>query len=261
VSRLTLSLVVIAKDEEPMLADCLRSVRGLADELLVVLDDRTQDRTAEIALTHGARLGSFTYDEQAGALAAARNTAAAHVTTSWALWLDADERLTPYGRYAVGMAMAAVEQGAAVDGFAFLLANRQLVDGETTSVGPSNVRLGRSDLRWSGSRIHSELRIDGDPHAGRWRLITGDTSIDHFGYGYSPDVMAAKVERNLRLLLMDVADNPRDGQAWSYLAELFGQLGRRREAATAARNALKTGMLRRREQILQMRQLARGRAA
>ena len=260
-SRPTLGLAVIAKDEERMLADCLRSVRGLADELLVVLDDRTTDRTAEIARAHGARLGSFTYDEQAGALAAARNTAAELVMTNWALWLDADERLTTYGRYAVGMAMAAVEQAAPVDGFAFVLANRQIDDGQTTSVGPSNVRLGRSDLRWSGSRIHSELRIDGDPHAGRWRLITGDTSIDHFGYSYSPEIMAVKVERNLRLLRMDVADNPRDGQAHAYLAELYWHLGRNREAADAARKALKTGMLRRREQILQMRQLARGRAA
>jgi glycosyltransferase involved in cell wall biosynthesis len=260
-SRPTLSVVVIAKDEERLLADCLESARGLVDEVLCVIDDRTQDRTAEIARVHGARLGSFTYDEQAGALATARNTALDLVETTWALHLDADERLTPYGRYAIAMALDEIERGARVDGFAPLLENRRL-DGTTTSIGPVNVRLARVDsrIRWYG-RLHSELRIDGAPDAGVWRLIVGQPSIVHLGYDPTFLHDRAKVDRNLRLLRMDVADNPRDGQAHAYLAELYAQLGQMAEARRCAGRALASGLLRRTEQIRQMQHIRKGRAA
>ena len=43
-----LTLCVIAKNEESMLDDCLASVRGLADAIVVV-DTGSTDRTADIA--------------------------------------------------------------------------------------------------------------------------------------------------------------------------------------------------------------------
>ena len=50
----TLSALVIAHNEEPQLADCLERLR-FADEVVVVLD-RTTDRSAEIARGFGARV-------------------------------------------------------------------------------------------------------------------------------------------------------------------------------------------------------------
>jgi len=54
VSKLRLSALVVAHDEERQLADCLACL-GFADETVVVLD-RCRDRSREIALSFTERL-------------------------------------------------------------------------------------------------------------------------------------------------------------------------------------------------------------
>ena len=49
-----LSALVVARNEEGQLDDCLRRL-GFADELVVVLD-RCTDRSREIAVAHGGRV-------------------------------------------------------------------------------------------------------------------------------------------------------------------------------------------------------------
>lgn len=86
-----LSVCVIARDEEAVLARCLGSVQAVADELVVV-DTGSTDRTVEIARSFGARLGSFAWGDD---FAAARNAALDLATGEWILWLDADDYLAP----------------------------------------------------------------------------------------------------------------------------------------------------------------------
>ena len=50
-----LTAAVIAKDEQEMLPDCLRSI-AFADECLVLVDAATHDQTREIAWSLGARV-------------------------------------------------------------------------------------------------------------------------------------------------------------------------------------------------------------
>ena len=52
-SRPHTSLTVIVRDEEHNLPDCLGSVAGLFDQV-VVLDTGSRDRTREVAAAHGA---------------------------------------------------------------------------------------------------------------------------------------------------------------------------------------------------------------
>jgi glycosyltransferase involved in cell wall biosynthesis len=51
----TLTLCLIARDEEDMLGDCLASLEGVADQIIVV-DTGSRDRTKEIALEMGAEV-------------------------------------------------------------------------------------------------------------------------------------------------------------------------------------------------------------
>lgn len=86
----TVGVVVIARDEERHIAACLQSATW-ADDLLVVLDDRTRDRTAELAQQHGARVVRRSFSD----FARFRNEALALATTDWVFFLDADEQITP----------------------------------------------------------------------------------------------------------------------------------------------------------------------
>jgi len=86
-----LSVAIIARDEERHIGAAVESVAGLADEVLVLLDDRTRDQTGEIARAHGARVLS----EPWRGFPAQRNRALSLCRGAWVLFLDADERVSP----------------------------------------------------------------------------------------------------------------------------------------------------------------------
>ena len=87
--RPRLSLAMIVRDEQDVLADSIESVRSIVDEI-VVLDTGSRDRTVEIARESGAAVHPFAWKNHFGA---ARNQCLRHVTGQWVLWLDAGERL------------------------------------------------------------------------------------------------------------------------------------------------------------------------
>jgi glycosyltransferase involved in cell wall biosynthesis len=85
----TLSVVIITFDEESNLRRTLESVRGLADEIVVV-DSGSTDRTLEIAREFGARV----FVEPWKGFAAQKNSALEKATCDWILSLDADEAVS-----------------------------------------------------------------------------------------------------------------------------------------------------------------------
>jgi len=87
----TLSVIIITKNEQSHIENCIKSVVGLADEIIVV-DSQSTDRTAEIARSMGAKV-SITTDWQGFGIQ--KNRALALSTSEWVLSLDADERVTP----------------------------------------------------------------------------------------------------------------------------------------------------------------------
>jgi glycosyltransferase involved in cell wall biosynthesis len=85
-----LSVAIIACNEAANLPRCLDSV-AFADEVIVVVDDRSRDDTERIARARGARVEVHRYE---GNLAQ-KNVALALATHAWVLALDADEALSP----------------------------------------------------------------------------------------------------------------------------------------------------------------------
>lgn len=86
---MNLSAVILAKNEEQNIADCLEGVK-FADEILV-LDDNSTDRTADLARHLGARVVIHSLN---GNFASQRNYALNLVHGKWVLFLDADERIS-----------------------------------------------------------------------------------------------------------------------------------------------------------------------
>lgn len=87
----TLSVILITRNEEANLADCLASLEGIAQQIVVV-DTQSTDQTLEIAKNHGALLSQ---PPDWPGFGPQKNRALELATEEWVLSLDADERLTP----------------------------------------------------------------------------------------------------------------------------------------------------------------------
>jgi glycosyltransferase involved in cell wall biosynthesis len=84
---ITISLCMIVKNEEQILAKCLNSIREIADEIIII-DTGSTDKTKEIAYSFTDKVYDF---EWINDFAAARNFAFSKATKDYQLWLDADD--------------------------------------------------------------------------------------------------------------------------------------------------------------------------
>ena len=89
-AKLPLSVVVITKNEENNIGDCLKSVFDWVDEIVVV-DDESKDRTVAIA----GEFASKVYHRKMDNEGKHRNWAYAQAANEWVLSLDADEMVSP----------------------------------------------------------------------------------------------------------------------------------------------------------------------
>lgn len=89
-SKPTLAVALIVKNEEKHLQACLDTVKDWADEI-VLLDSGSTDRTEEIARQYTDKF--YTNLEWPG-FGKQRQLAQQYVTADYVLWLDADERVT-----------------------------------------------------------------------------------------------------------------------------------------------------------------------
>ena len=107
----TLSVILITRNEEANLDDCLTSLEGIAQQIVVV-DTNSSDRTLEIAKKHGA---SISQPVDWPGFGPQKNRALDLATSEWVLSLDADERLTPALKSEI---LTAIHHSAHVDCFA-----------------------------------------------------------------------------------------------------------------------------------------------
>ena len=82
----TLSVAIIARNEERHIGGALASVVDLAGEIVAVVDNRSSDTTADICRTFGARV----HIEPWRGFPAQRNRALDLCTGTWVLFLDAE---------------------------------------------------------------------------------------------------------------------------------------------------------------------------
>jgi glycosyltransferase involved in cell wall biosynthesis len=84
-----ISGVVIAKNAEGMIADCLDSLSFC--EEIIVIDNKSEDRTGEIAVKMGAKVVEYSSDD----FSEMRNLGMKKAIGEWLLYIDSDERITP----------------------------------------------------------------------------------------------------------------------------------------------------------------------
>ena len=82
----TLSVCIIAKNEEKFLPDCIDSIKTVANEIILV-DTGSSDRTVEIAKSYNCKVFNFPWQND---FSKARNFALEKAQSDWILSIDAD---------------------------------------------------------------------------------------------------------------------------------------------------------------------------
>lgn len=209
-----LSVCIIARNEESRLAAAIRSVHGLADEV-VVTDTGSTDATIQLAESLGARVSRFQWCED---FAAARNACQAQARGEWLFWLDADERLKTGGAGVVRRAIA--DCGAMA--YHVIREDNFSVDRDDWFSEMYQLRLVRRDLpcRWQG-RIHEQLTPQPVALAAKLGKAVRASQIRLQHWGYTGDRIPEKLRRAAYLCDLELKERP--GQLY-YLVELARSL-------------------------------------
>ncbi|HUW22057.1 MAG TPA: glycosyltransferase family 2 protein [Candidatus Bathyarchaeia archaeon] len=90
-NKIGLSVIIIVRNEEAMIADALKSVNWA--EEIIVFDTGSSDKTAQVARDTGVKV--FQVPFRGYNFSKWRNQALKRAGENWILYLDADERVTP----------------------------------------------------------------------------------------------------------------------------------------------------------------------
>ena len=176
------SATIITKNEEDHIADCLRSARQVADEI-IVLDSGSSDRTVEIARQY-ADLVEVTDWPGFGVQ---KQRALEKATGDWVLSIDADERITEELAREINHTLSAPDADAYKLPWAVTLYGKRLDFGRS---GRAPLRLFRREgVRFSDAMVHEKILI---PSGRTVRTLRGRlTHYTHRDFGHSLDKSAS----------------------------------------------------------------------
>jgi tetratricopeptide (TPR) repeat protein len=210
---------MIVRNEERFLADCLHSLTGIVDEIVIV-DTGSTDASIPIAQAFGATIVESRWQ---GDFAAARNLALEHCAAEWTLYIDADERLREIDRATIEPALADPRH----------LAYRIWLRPRPGYTPYREFRLFRNDprIRFRGV-IHESLEPDlrAVAAADGQSIGTLDALLDHVGYEGD---QTAKHRRNLPLLREQTRQTPERVFLWWHLGQVLSGLGQEEAAEEA----------------------------
>lgn len=182
----TISLCMIVKNEEEILARCLESAKDLVDEINIV-DTGSTDRTKEIASKYTDRIFDFPWIDN---FAAARNESFKYATKDYILYLDADDVILEKDREKFKQLKETLDPS--VDSVSMYY------DAGTDQYGNVTLRYRRNRLvkreknfTWQGD-CHQYLNVHG-------KIINSDVAVTHkkikHAVGRTISIYEKKVER------------------------------------------------------------------
>jgi len=187
-----ISAVVLTKNEEKNLQECLESVRWV-DEIIVI-DDNSTDKTVEIAKSLKAKVFSHPLNNN---FAEQRNFGLERAKGEWVLFVDADERVSPE----LAAEIKKEIKNTKVDGFYLkrqdFFGGRALKYGETANV--RLLRLGRKGKGEWRREVHEVWEIKGETEELKNPILhyphqTLSDFIDHINFHSTLHAQALKKE-------------------------------------------------------------------
>ncbi len=194
-SKLSLSMIV--KNEEANLRECLESVAGIVDEIVLV-DTGSTDSTLKIAEEFNATIYHFDWIND---FSAARNFALSKSTGDWILYLDADERLV---RRSKSELLNIVKKDTLL-GVNCLINNVDEVTGTPKFMKYIRLFHNSQNISFTG-KAHEQ--IEASLNANNYSVVNSKIEIIHLGYNVDNAGLKEKANRNLLPLLAEYQSNP-----------------------------------------------------
>ncbi|MFZ5595902.1 MAG: glycosyltransferase [Bacillota bacterium] len=227
----TVSLCIIARNEERCIEACINSARDLADEIILV-DTGSTDKTREIAAGCGAGVYTYTWRDD---FAAARNYSLELARGDWILVLDADEILEPVGPGELAGLMSAQAEG-------YFITIRNYLDKELHFYEDSAVRLFKNNPRYRFENpLHEQVATSIKRHNSGAGLVFSSLLIHHFGYLQRRIESKQKRSRNIDLIKKALTGKKGDPFLLYSLGIEYFQAGQTLKGIECVKNAL-TGM-------------------
>ena len=218
----TISACMIVKNEEELLPQCLRSIKNVVDEIIVV-DTGSSDRTVEIAESFGAKVYHHPWEND---FSKHRNQSISYAKGEWILIIDADEEF--YAEDAAILREAIKDSKA---DFMYLQCFDMESTGEPHGVF-NQVRLFRNGLGMQYSRsVHNQLQVVG-------RSFYSKLRFRHFGYDLDPLKMEEKHQRTTSLLQKAIEADPGDPFNYFQLSSSYSMNREYRKAIEQGEKAL-----------------------
>ena len=190
-----ISACMIVKNEEEFLPNCLNSIKGVVDEIIIV-DTGSTDDTMTIAKNFGAKVYHHPWNDS---FSEARNHCLNHASGDWILQIDADEELEQADIPKLRLAISDHRYNG------IIIAIQSIIkDGLHTFYHPRIFRRGKGFYK---DIIHEQTIIEGE------RLPT-EIRLYHHGYNLDEKKMRIKWQRTTHLLKKQIAHNKHDGFAW-----------------------------------------------
>lgn len=195
----SVSLCMIVKDEEDSVLAAIESVRDLIDELIVV-DTGSKDKTPLVALEAGAKIFTFNWTMN---FSAARNFALQQASSTWVLVLDADEVLEPINSETF-ITLLSDKQ---VEGYYFRI--KSVLDSMANESCDQVVRLfrNRQDYQFEGA-IHEQIAPSILKANNGCGLASVPFTILHYGYQKDRLEIKEKFNRNSQIIIQELQLTP-----------------------------------------------------
>lgn len=221
-----LSLCIIAKNEDLAVGDCLESMKGTVDEMIVA-DIGLNSGTPELNKCAGAKVYRLAFEDNFSKI---KNFCMAHASGDWVLFLQANETI-PREQHSE---LRKIMLNPAAEGYLM-----QMDDEQRGEACPAqSLRLLRNRIAYR-FRYRSYAYI---PDEDLYSILSSNVNI----VGSKEKTSGWQADERIRLLQMDLKEHPHDGYV-RYLqgVKLFNQ-GKFKESAASlelARHALCGGSL------------------